>query len=175
MTTRRIPADAFAFYASLGPDRSYEAVATHFGVSKRGIAKLALREDWQGQIARAEREARERGHQKLVESLEEMNERHLKTLKAIQARALEALRNTAMVDPTKAALALVKALQMERVVRGEPADKAELSVIEMVRVESERLLTWKHVEEPDEDETEPEAGEASAPAHSCEVHHGKAT
>lgn len=140
MSTRRIPEGAFSYYAALGPGRSYEAVAAHFGVSKRGIAKLAQREDWQGRLARAEAEAKERGHQRLVETLEEMNERHLKMLKAIQGRALEALRSVAMHDPAKASQALVRAVEMERVVRGEPADRAAVEIEEIVRRESERWL-----------------------------------
>ena len=38
---RKIPPDAFAYYFSLGPNRSYLAVAKHFGVSKQAVTKLA--------------------------------------------------------------------------------------------------------------------------------------
>ena len=35
--TRRIPDDAFEYYVSLGPDRSYQSVADHYEVTKRGV------------------------------------------------------------------------------------------------------------------------------------------
>jgi len=43
---RKIPADAFDYYASLGPDRSYRAVAERYGVSKRAVTKHAAAEGW---------------------------------------------------------------------------------------------------------------------------------
>ena len=43
----RIPPDALEYYVSLGADRSYEKVADHYGVSKRAVTKLAVRQRWQ--------------------------------------------------------------------------------------------------------------------------------
>jgi hypothetical protein len=42
MSQRKIPQDAFEFYFSLGPERSYEQVAGRYGVTKRAVTKLAL-------------------------------------------------------------------------------------------------------------------------------------
>ena len=44
--TKRIPDDAFSFYASLGPTRSYQAVADRYWVSKRAVVKHAAKEKW---------------------------------------------------------------------------------------------------------------------------------
>jgi len=38
---RRIPLEAYSHYLGLGRARSYEAVAQHYGVSKRAITNLA--------------------------------------------------------------------------------------------------------------------------------------
>ena len=73
----KIPPDAFEFYVALGPDRSYQRVADHYDVSKRGVAKHAGRESWPSRLDRIEREVRERSEEKLVESLEKMRTRHL--------------------------------------------------------------------------------------------------
>ena len=48
--SRRIPPEAFSHYVSLGPGRSYQAVAEHFGVSKRAIVARAKAEDWQERL-----------------------------------------------------------------------------------------------------------------------------
>ena len=48
---RKIPPDAFDFYFSLGPPRSYQAVANKYGVTKRAVTNLAGREDWQRRLA----------------------------------------------------------------------------------------------------------------------------
>lgn len=46
----KLPDDAFQFYLSLGADRSYEAVAHHYGVTKRAVTKRAANENWQDKL-----------------------------------------------------------------------------------------------------------------------------
>ena len=69
---RKIPSDAFEFYVSLGPSRSYQAVADHYDVTKRAVTQCATREGWAERLSKLEREAREKSDQKLGESMEEM-------------------------------------------------------------------------------------------------------
>ena len=47
MANRKIPQDAFFFYVGLGPGRSYQQVADHYGVTKRAVVNLAVKERWQ--------------------------------------------------------------------------------------------------------------------------------
>lgn len=47
MSRNRLPPEAFEFYVGLGAQRSYQAVAKHYGVSKRSVSKLATKERWQ--------------------------------------------------------------------------------------------------------------------------------
>ena len=42
----KLPLEAFEFYVGLGPKRSYQAVADHFGCSKRAVAKHAAKTNW---------------------------------------------------------------------------------------------------------------------------------
>ena len=91
MPKRKIPHDALSYYVSLGPARSYAQVAEHFGVTKRAIVKRATAEHWQSEVEEIERKAREKSKAKAGESLEEMNERHLKIARVVQSKALEAL------------------------------------------------------------------------------------
>ena len=92
MVTTRIPPEAFDFYVGLGPERSYRQVGERYGVSKRAITKLAVREDWAARLQKIEHEARERSDAKLTETVEEMRTRHLTLLKAMSARVVTALR-----------------------------------------------------------------------------------
>ena len=57
---RKLPQDTFSFYFSLGAARSYESVAQRYGVSKRAVAKMAAKEQWQERLMAAEQKARER-------------------------------------------------------------------------------------------------------------------
>lgn len=119
----RLPVDAFEYYYALGERRSYQAVAENYGVSKRAVNNLAAREQWQSQVEERDRQVRESLGQKCLESLDEMQERHLKTLKAIQGRAIEALRAMPLSSGMEAVRALELAIRQERMVRGDPTER----------------------------------------------------
>ncbi len=144
----RIPPDAFEHYFGLGTERSYQKVADHFGVSKRAVTKLASREHWQERAIQLERTAREGAEKKTLESLEGMNLRHLKSLKVIQGKALEALRSMPLSTAMQAVRALDIGIRQERLIRGEPSDRTAISVEEVVRREYER---WMQPEENSDD------------------------
>ena len=141
---RKIPAeDAFRFYTSLGAGRSYAAVAEKYDASKQAITNLANRDGWQERLEKIESEVRERGDAKLVESLDQMNERHLRVLRAIQGKALETLKATPLSNAMDAVRALEMSLKQERLIRGEPSERTELSVEEVTKREMDRWLVLK--------------------------------
>lgn len=137
---KRIPPDALEFYLALGPERSYQRVADHYGVSKRAVTKLAARERWQEKLIELERKAHEGAEKKALESLEGMNLRHLKSLKVVQGRALEALRSMPLSTAMEAVRALDMSIRQERLIRGEPSDRTAISVEEVIRREYERWM-----------------------------------
>ena len=114
----RIPPEAFEHYRALGPGRSYAAVAAHYGVSVRGVTKRALKENWQGRLATIEREAQRKQDERAVEDLQAVNERHLKTARAVLARGLEALRSLPLTTAVTAVRAIESAVKLERLVLG---------------------------------------------------------
>ncbi len=136
----KIPPGALECYLGLGPDRSYQRVADHFGVSKRAVTKLAARERWQEKVLEVERKGREGAEKKALESLEGMNLRHLKSLKVVQGRSLEALRSMPLTTAMEAVRALDMAIRQERLIRGEPSDRTAISVEEVIRREYERWM-----------------------------------
>ena len=137
---RKIPPEAFSFYYGLGPSRSYQAVAEKYDVSKRAVTDLAGRERWMARIEELERKARENSDQQIQESLEEMNERHLKTLKYIRAKALDTLKAMPLASAMDAVKALELTIKHERLIRGEPSEHTQLSVEEVTRQEIQALL-----------------------------------
>ena len=137
---RKLPADAFSYYAGLGPERSYQSVAEHYGVSKQAVTKLAVRESWQQRLEDIERKARGNVDQRVAESLEVMNERHLKTLQVIQRKALETLKTMPLATAMEAVRALDMSIVKERLVRGEPSDRTAIAVEDVIRKEYDRWL-----------------------------------
>ena len=140
---KRIPEDAFAQYVGMGAERSYQALADRLDVTKRAIVKIATREDWSARLQKIEHEARESSDKKLAEGLEEMRTRHLKTLRAMHARAVEAIRQYPLNSGMEAMKAAELVIKMERLITGEATERGEVAVSEVVRRESERWLTRK--------------------------------
>jgi hypothetical protein len=70
-----------------------------------------------------------------------MNVRHLKSLRVIQAKALETLRTLPLSSAMDAVRALDIGLKGERVVRGEPSDRSAVSVEDTIKREYSRWMT----------------------------------
>jgi hypothetical protein len=148
--SHRVPPEAFAYYLGLGSNRSYESVAAHFGVSKTAITGRAVKENWHTRVIEHERKLRESSEQKVLETLEEMTGRHVKIIRAIQGRALEALKTLPIHSASVAVRALIEAVKLENILRGQPSERTAVSVEEVVRREYERWFS-------------PPIGEAQAP------------
>ncbi len=137
----RLPHDAFDYYFSLGADRSYEAVAARYQVSKRTVTRRAKAETWRRRIEKLELEVRERADQKLVETMGQMTDRHLKAVKVVQAKSLEALRTMSLTNAMDAIRALDLAIKQERTIRGEPSERRAVSLEETIKREMREWLT----------------------------------
>jgi len=137
---RKLPPECFDYYVGLGVGRSYQAVADRYGCSKGAVTSRATKEDWQGRLAKLEREARVKSDEKAVESLEQVNERHLKIARTLQRKALEALRSLPLADARDVIRALDLGVKQERLVLGEPSERAALNVEDKIEREYERWL-----------------------------------
>ena len=137
---RKLPPDAFDYYFALGPARSYQAVAEKYGVTKRSVTYLGKRERWQARIEELHAKARQAASEKELESLEEMNQRHLKLLQAIEGRAFQALKSLPLDTAIAAVRALDIAIKQERSIRGEPGEGSGESIEETIRREYQRWM-----------------------------------
>ena len=159
--TRRIPPDAFEFYVSLGEDRSYQKVAEHYKFTKRAIQGCAHRENWARRLEKIERESRERTDKRLGETLDDIRERHLKTLRAMNGRALEALKTypiSSGMDAIRAAEAVIK---LERLIVGDPTDRSAVSVEEVIKREFTRWMDDEDQDDERDDEPEEDSDGAA--------------
>jgi len=149
----RIPQDAFTYYISLGAERSYRAVAEKFGVTKQGVAKLATREQWQERVHELDSQAKKNASDKALESLDAMNERHLKTLKVTYAKALETLKAMPLTTAMEAVRTIDLAIRLERTIRGEPTERSQVNIEEVIRREYERWMgPNNHTDEIEDDQ-----------------------
>lgn len=155
MPQRRIPHDAFDFYFGLGPDRSYEKVASRYGFTKRAVTKVAARERWQARIEKVEAEARAKADLKKVDTLAVEKERHLQALRLVLGKGIEGLRSMAITHPMDAVRAIGMAVREIRVELGEPSDRTAVSVEDVIKREYERWML------------PPEGAAESAPAESA--------
>ncbi len=110
---RKLPLWAFDHYLSLGPGRSYDAVAKEFNVTKAAVVRLAQRESWQERIQRIEAKTRELGDQRAVESITSIRERHAKLGKLLQGRGAEAIVRLQIQKPADALRAIEVGIEQE--------------------------------------------------------------
>ena len=142
---RKIPTDAFAYYLALGAGRSYGQVAEHYQVSKTAIANLAAKEKWRERALEHERRAQETSAARATETLEDLNDRHLRMLRAIQQKALATLKQMPLSTAMEAVRALELSIKQERLVLGEPTERTASQIESMIKREGERWL--RHAED----------------------------
>jgi transposase len=148
---KKIGSDGFDFYFALGPRRSYEAVATKYGVSKRAVTRLAKREGWQERLLEIERKARTKADEKKVESLQDVSERHLKVLRAVQAKAFEGLKGMSLATPADILKAIDLTFKQERTILGEPSERSAISIEDVIKREYAEWMSGGEGEEGDAD------------------------
>jgi len=138
--SQRIPEGAFEFYMGLGPTRSYAAVAEKYGVTKRAVVKHAAREKWSERLETVQREARDELDKRLAGALAEMNERHMKMLRAMASRAVAGMKEHPLGTGMEAIRAAELVIKLERLVAGEASERTSLNVEEVTRQEMQRWL-----------------------------------
>ena len=145
---KKIPADAFDAYFAQGTERSYQTLATKYGVTKKAITLAAKRERWQQRILELEAKAREASDKKKSESLEERNNRHLQEFRFLEAKAVKALREYPIKNAADAERALQLAVHQQRIISGDPSDRTAISIEDTIKREYERWMLSQPEAEP---------------------------
>ena len=159
---RKITPDAFDYYVALGPERSYRGVAKHFEVSKRAVTDHAGKEKWAQRLKEIEARARAESDKRLVETLEEIQSRHIKMARAMAARALKAIMEYPLTSGMEGIRAGEIAVKLERIIMGEASERTEMTVAETTKREIQSLLRVETVEEEDGEEVGDAGGDDEA-------------
>lgn len=137
----RVPqSEAFAMYCGLGHVRSYSAVAKHYGVSDRAVLFLAKRYRWPERLREIEAVAEERMREQQIAAVIEARERHLKSLKVLQDKALAGMRDQEARSLNEATRALETGIKLERLILGETTANTQVSVEERQQREIDHLV-----------------------------------
>ena len=120
---KKLADDAFEFYFALGSERSYEAVAAKYGVTKKTVSRRATEEGWVERLEEVKSQAKAKSNDRLSETIAEMHTRHLKMLKAVQGRALKAVQEHPLNTGIQGMRMIEMAIKMERLIRAEPNER----------------------------------------------------
>ena len=134
----RMPSDSFERFMGLGPQRTYQKLADGLGVSKRSVVRRARRDGWQARLAKIELDARVKTDAKLTDDVADVNERHLKTLRLLQARALQGLASLPLRSGADCARILDMAIKAERAVLGKDKGERGTTLEELIGLSMER-------------------------------------
>jgi transposase-like protein len=138
---RKLPPDAFDYYFSLGPGRSYEAVAKHYGVAKRTVTSLAKRGNWQGRLRDIEAKARERSDERHAAVKAEAKEQRLKALRILLGKSIQKLAHNEINSTADAIRGLGTAVRELRAEYAESPETADTSVEEIIKREYRNWMT----------------------------------
>lgn len=127
--------EAFDAYWQLGKERTIEALRKALilrdgkAPSLRTLYEWSRAYQWQRRLENLERKARESDDQARITQVKEMTERHLKLALLLQQRATESLaRMDADAFPAEAAIrAISESIRLERLLRGEPTQRTDLT------------------------------------------------
>lgn len=141
MVNRKIDdEEAFKFWVSLGDTRSLAKVAKEFHIRRRGIQKCSIRNQWSKRLAAIDAAARKRADELLIETRAEIQARHLRMLKAVATRGIQALQKQELETAMEGVKAIEAAIKLERVIHGEATANVTVSVAEQTRREVELFL-----------------------------------
>lgn len=138
--TQKLPSDAFSFYAALGPERSYEAVAQQYQVSKRTVVRTAGKEQWIERLTDIDKRAREITDAKLATDTAERNARQRKLVQAMAARAAKAIAEFPLTSGMEGVRAAEVAVKLERLLAGEPSERTQVAIEKVTREELLRFV-----------------------------------
>ena len=137
---RKLPMESFEMYISMGIDRSYQAIADHYKVTKVAVTNRARRDKWQDRLAAMEDQVRREFEEAARSEMKAVRDRQLQAARALQGKALEVLRDLPPERAIKAGPSLKIGWAHELLLLGEPTVR-NASVEEITRNEVRELLT----------------------------------
>ncbi len=130
----------FVQYVSMGSGRRYGALAKETGVPTSELIRHATKFLWRERIALIHNEVNSRTHEELVESLAEVNSRHISNLKKLQEKAMRFLEHSPLTKPQDAIKLVGMAIKMEREAYGLDKNSEQSRLQDLLEKKLEKLL-----------------------------------
>jgi hypothetical protein len=130
----------FVQFVSMGAGRRYGALAKETGVPTSELIRHASKFLWRERIALIHSEVNTRTHEDLVESLADVNKRHVTKLKALQEKAFEFLDKHPLVKAQDAIKLVGMAIKMEREAYGLDKNSEQSRLQDLLEAKLEKLL-----------------------------------
>lgn len=149
--SERRSAEAFTYFCSLGGSRTYAKVAEQYGVSDRTVEKWGADGNWQRRAREWDKIQIEQERELLAEEVRKVAKEQLSMAKFIRHKAFHDLKTLDFEDANGAVKAIEMAMKQERLILGEPSERAEVSVKEEIQQAYDR---WLVIDGEDDDEEE---------------------
>lgn len=141
VTPREIAIEGlFVQFVGMGPGRKYGALTRESKVPTTELIRHASKFLWRERIAVIHCEANERTRDELVETIADINTRHISKLKVMQTKAFEYLEKVALDKPADAIKLLTLAMKMEREAVGLDQNSEQARLSDLLMGKMEKLL-----------------------------------
>ena len=121
MIEKQIHLDAFEIWFTM-PKRSYGKVSKKLSISETSIRKWSHAFKWEQRATKRTEASKNKADKQAIETITDMNARHLKEYKLLQGKGLEKLRAGRIEKDRDAITALDTGIKGERTIRGEPTE-----------------------------------------------------
>lgn len=130
----------FVQFVAQGAGRRYGALSKETGVPTSELIRHASKFLWRERIALIHNEVNTRTHEDLVESLADVNKRHVSKLKALQQKAFDFLDKHPLVKAQDAIKLVGMAIKMEREAYGLDKNSEQSRLQDLLETKLEKLL-----------------------------------
>lgn len=130
----------FVQFVAQGAGRRYGALAKETGVPTSELIRHASKFLWRERIALIHNEVNTRTHEDLVESLAEVNKRHISKLKLLQEKAMKFLEDHPLTKAQDAIKLVGMAIKMEREAYGLDKNSEQSRLQDLLESKMEKLL-----------------------------------
>ena len=130
----------FVTFGGMGAGRRYGVLSKETNVPTSELIRHATRFLWRERIALIHNEVNTRTHEELVESLADVNKRHVTKLRILQEKAMEFLEQHPLTKAQDAIKLIGMSIKMEREAYGLDKNSEQSRLQDLLETKLERLL-----------------------------------
>ena len=147
----------FVQFVGMGPNRKYGSLSkANGGIPTAELIRHAGKFLWRERIVVIHSEANDRTREELVETIAEINSRHITQLKVMQEKAFEFLKGVVLDKPADGIKLLTLCIKMEREAVGLDQNSETARLSDLLATKMEQLLEVTPTKKADVVSIEPE-------------------